>query len=236
MKGPIDSTPEPGGGDNDDDRDAMDPFDLNLHPDHLNRLRNNEMLDDRLIAHLLRCFSVAANSWAIVDSLHLLQMPPPDKLKALYASKETLFIPVHHQNAAAHWSCLVVTNPNISPVAHHYDSCPNPSHSAAARDYVTDIFDVLQPRRLQPRRMVIFRDVNSARQRNGVDCGIFVLVNAIYLLLGLQPPATDVDSNLWRRVFAAMLCSKDQQHMSDLSEAIKRRSPVAGVQDAQQVL
>jgi hypothetical protein len=61
--------------------------------------------------------------------------------------------------------------------------------------------------------------VKAARQDNLVDCGIFVIINAIYLLALRQPPE-HANALIWRQVFAAMLRPTD----STISSMSKTRS------------
>jgi hypothetical protein len=204
----TESTKEPMVIDDDDDGTPgesvpMSAFDIGEV--HHRRMRDNEKLDDATINYLLKCLFVDATSWGVIDSLQPCDNQLPEshgkKLRAALDGRRALFFPIHFED---HWTCAFIHDITSStPVVHLYDSLPGSvRHENVARKRVTTTYHALGHK-----RSLIFRDVvGVAKQENGVDCGLFLLIIAMYLLAQGAPPQQVSCPITWRQVFASMLC------------------------------
>ncbi|CAJ2510717.1 Uu.00g063420.m01.CDS01 [Anthostomella pinea] len=124
---------------------------------------------------------------------------------------DTILIPINHN---AHWTLLVI-RPTRRTVA-YVDSF----HSAG-RHQMTLAYKWLE---LFLGDRYVANDWKDARysvpsQTNGHDCGMFVITNAIYLALGLDPNSySQKDMPLQRKRIAAMLLNKGFHGAFDLSK------------------
>ena len=120
-------------------------------------------------------------------------------LKKLDPHIKTLLIPLHHSKAR-HWTlaCYNVKEATI----YHYDSLPSlgalPASVSRITGYATTIFS-------SDSREWKVRVPTFSMQTTDVDCGVFAVLAAIYIMSDLPPPTNLSNCNAWRFVFRAVL-------------------------------
>ena len=140
----------------------------------------------------------------VFDDTYLIT--PPTVKERLRIRNDRLFVfPLHHTQPA-HWTLAIIDlmTGNID----HYDSlksspCKGEAHQLTER-FVK--FLISQEPDFEKVRWR-FESRDCCAQLNDYDCGIYVLVNALYRMLELPLPKT-LDSELWRRAFTAYLKHK----------------------------
>ena len=128
----------------------------------------------------------------------------PPALRGLDPQVERLIVPLHHDKAQ-HWTlaCIEITSHKIR----HYDSLPLKSGNRVRR-ILEDFASSLNEHSNQPWVTVT---EPFCRQNNSFDCGIYVLVAAIFLMAQQQPPTDLHDCSPWRLIFRAMFQEADSE-------------------------
>ncbi|KAM0201389.1 hypothetical protein ACHAPA_011875 [Fusarium lateritium] len=192
----------------------------------LDRIRNREWLNDIAIDNTLQALLVLQPIDAVAVNPVTSTLP-----RALVARLQrprvlSLFLPLHHSN---HWTLFVLSSQ--SQAVTFYDSLP----SAASPDLVA---------RLEGVQQGLLRDFDfdlvaaakagtaqCPRQMNGDDCGVAVVVNALYVLAGRPLPSSQhCNFSSWRQVFVALLVNDEPVNTLLLPEHLAEPT-VALVQD-----
>lgn len=126
---------------------------------------------------------------------------PPLRLQATHRH---LLVPINSNN---HWSLahIDVSNQTIS----YYDSWPDTETQTRAREAISIFVKHLESG--LDKSKWSFNVGMSAVQDNSYDCGVFLLVNALHLVLSdfkHLDPKISVDCTLWRKVFQSVINSE----------------------------
>jgi len=159
------------------------------------------MLDDEIIRKLLTIFASGMPEWQVIDSL-LIQKG--SKFPPLRERAEKVLAVVHKDGpneTSWHWTLFAIDS--RTGLIQYCDSVSNGDVPLYAQDYLQLILQwlgrgrALKTTHWEPPR------TKSAKQENIIDCGIFVLVNALHLLMDKETPQT-INPSLWRRILASM--------------------------------
>lgn len=126
----------------------------------------------------------------------------PPALKGLDPQVERLIVPLHHDKAQ-HWTLAFIDIP--SHKTRHFDSLPLKSANRVKR-VLEEFATSLDERSNDP---WVTTTESFCRQNNSFDCGIYVLVAAIFLMAQQQPPTDLHDCSPWRLIFRAMFQEAD---------------------------
>ncbi|KAF4464317.1 ulp1 protease family [Fusarium albosuccineum] len=170
----------------------------------LARIWKSEMLNDVAICRILtRLVSLRPIKSFTVDSLAI------DKPLALLFHQRlqkprTLLVPLHLPKSA-HWILLVLQTPGKTSIL--YDSLPH-----LASDELGARLNTVEHGLLAGLGWNLegAKRVEWPHQQNGVDCGVSLLVSAVYTLAGRPSPGNECDYTLWRKVLAALFVSDDE--------------------------
>ncbi|KAM0339750.1 hypothetical protein ACHAPU_010790 [Fusarium lateritium] len=177
----------------------------NAAHDALDRIRNGEWLNDIAIENTLQALLALQPIDAVAVNPVTSTLP-----RALVARLQrprvlSLFLPLYYSN---HWTLFVLFSQ--SQAVTFYDSLPSgTSPGLVAR------LEGVQQGLLQDFDfdLVAAAEAGTAecpRQMNGDDCGVAVVVNALYVLAGRPLPSSHhCDFSFWRQVFIALLVNDE---------------------------
>lgn len=188
---------------------AGDDCQLSLEEDDLKCLEPGSELSHKIINAVL-CLLSALHPFTVkvIDSLSQVPIPSDDWLQAVdeASSRPIILIPIYFppsDPSIGHWLLAVLD----SGGARLLDSLPGDAHTQFAKERMEMLF------REQPMLWPDWGSINEtecARQETGsIECGVAVLVNAIYFVAaslgsGIELPKT-LDAALWRDALALLL-------------------------------
>ncbi len=118
----------------------------------------------------------------------------PSHVPRIWDSITSILLPLHHRTAQ-HWTLAIFDM--VDHTIQHYDSLSTPEPTSVDQ-HLLNLAD-----RFKTGNWTIW-DIIGAQQRNGHDCGVFVLISAIFALAKTTRPS-QFDCTLWRFLFQAML-------------------------------
>ncbi|KAI0483979.1 hypothetical protein GGR56DRAFT_668584 [Xylariaceae sp. FL0804] len=165
-----------------------------------------------------RCVPISSLYWKAFTADHNKLYPRAFKrswnmTKENFMQIDTVLIPVNH---GAHWTLLVI-RPSQRTIA-YCDSfgSAGASHVAHAREWLSRFLGGTSAARADEWDVVKY---NVPGQTNMYDCGVFVITNAMFVALGLDPAQYEaVDMPLQRRRLAAVLLNGGFHGDFDLSD------------------
>ncbi|OHE98108.1 hypothetical protein CORC01_06622 [Colletotrichum orchidophilum] len=146
--------------------------------------------------------SLSAN-WGTFSPQHLEQI----------ATAQKLLVPLHLETHV-HWALAVLT-PNTKRIE-IFDSLSSNAHHADTERRIKKLIPRAYPRET-PQDWRIIRQ-GAIQQRNGVDCGVMVLVHAMHYLSRTMLPES-INTDLWRDVFRDTLATMQCKMMDGQSAA-----------------
>ncbi|KAM5354617.1 hypothetical protein ACJ41O_001264 [Fusarium nematophilum] len=195
------------------------------------RLLGQQKLSDTVIHNMLTCLlSLRPLDAVSVDPLKIDQ--PFHHSLDRQLSQSVILAPIFIPKMK-HWALAVIKAPGSLQV---YDSLADREYPELHERVLVLRDGLLKDSPLQ--RFIEWNHVAVARcprQDNWVDCGVAVLVNAIYILAGRTPPSEN-DYMLWRRVLASLFLTEkgfslwEDKHLS-LRVPHLRGKPVVAIPD-----
>ncbi|RSL39991.1 hypothetical protein CEP54_016217 [Fusarium duplospermum] len=176
--------------------------------DALSRILKSNTLNNIAICRILtRLVSLRPIESMMVDSL-VIDKPLAPSFRRRLLKPCTLLVPIHLPKSA-HWALLVLQAPRKTSIL--YNSLPN-----CALDELDERLTAVEHRLLQNLGWELkgIRRAEWPHQQNDVDCGVSLLVSAIYTLAGRASPGEKCDYTLWRKVLAALFMSDDDLTLS----------------------
>lgn len=210
----------------DDDGPASSSSSCTSHQDAnsaaLQQLRDNTRLGDEAMEKIIGPFhteeiavfevaSPATGDWQAWARSHRLKLLP---------SQATVLVPLY-QPAIQHWILMHLHPPSASVTL--YNSIPTRNDGADVRTIGFALVSALGMD--TDNRAWTFTAVSPIPVQDGaVDCGVFVLVFALYALASRTLPC-DIDPRLWRRLFREALAGVQTQEISLLPAIPKNAQP-----------
>ncbi|KAL8788076.1 MAG: hypothetical protein Q9213_001834 [Squamulea squamosa] len=140
-----------------------------------------------------------------------------------------LLIPLHAKNR---WSLCTVDV--LNRIISYYDSLPNmPSLSLARKALLIFIERQAIDSNISAWS---FKNMPSAHQNNFFDCGVYTLVNALYLVKSDFAPldlTMPIDCDLWRAVFRSLVSGKASKYPDGMGQA--QAAVVSAVKQQRQI-
>lgn len=161
------------------------------------QLRSGSKLKDDAIHSVLKLLTACAPSFLDIDSLRT-QSKHSSRL-AVPPTVDTLLLPIHQSD---HWTLAVVHLPTRQ--IHYFNSLQRPAYLQEAKSVLKAFFAMHMPADEQWDHWRIAESA-CAQQTNGVDCGVFVLVCAMYAVTLRFPMPARVDICFWRQAFTVLL-------------------------------
>ncbi|KAL8922098.1 MAG: hypothetical protein Q9208_005408 [Pyrenodesmia sp. 3 TL-2023] len=161
-------------------------------------LQPHQRLTTTCIELLLRMFNTG--DMRIFDPAYIDCENPQPKPALGIPPNQTLLIPLHHRGGDGHWTLAVVVN---NTTAYFYNSWTSLKYTQQAWRAM-DVFCRSQSSVPELHPKLELRACRCPQQTNADDCGIFVLVAALYIM-AQQPMPDTIDSQSWRPVFQAAL-------------------------------
>lgn len=141
--------------------------------------------------------------WYNIEAEHPRQIQLPSSALGC----RTAFLPLHHRTNH-HWTLAMLDLTAYE--IHYYDSMPSKPaghHERIASRLIKSLDGIKANDSNYPSPWTFIHE-DAAVQPNCFDCGIYVLVNAYYLISGLSVP-TAVDGAIWRKVFRLLVCGEE---------------------------
>ena len=172
------------------------------HGPNANCLQPGRWLEGTLILHILRqVVALSPISMRVVDPLLVKGQPLPARVvdDLTCPPKFTAILaPVHLGEAggAQHWVLAAISPTSVRIL----DSLPGATDKAEVRAKLRHVMATVG---LEENAEISFQQCPS--QRNSVDCGVAVIVNAIHIVARRPIPSPDTcDYGIWRRVLIAL--------------------------------
>jgi len=206
-------------------------------------LRADKWLNNYAIQQVLQVFNLADNCH-IVDPTWVSVSKPNKRVGRRYREQaylaaddriKLIIVPLNHGNT--HWT-LGIINVKTGSVE-VYDPLNSPNYTIAAKEALAAFATTITCK-----MPLSFSFPNeAARQRNTIDCGIYILVHAIYRMYDL-PLLGDVHGEIWRYAFECSISTantkppkwspiqeqdtipKEGRTLRDLLQAARRRLEV----------
>lgn len=174
------------------------------------QLLNNLRLTGAIINNILACYNPDPIKVRVLDTdlVDLDGVAHQDRAlknrSKVHRSTQRLVFPIHQSNAA-HW-ILCVADLTLSRAILFDPSRDEPCKQKYAESVL------LAVRTFAPQVAWVLGSMEtSLRQSNGVDCGLYVCVVAIYWMHGKEFPGS-LDCSLWRKHFAILFGSEGEPY------------------------
>ena len=173
----------------------------------LQRFAENQMLDDHCINEVLAALNPDASIWYVADT-HIVSTESvsgaASESPGIRSSHRTLLLPIHHPGSC-HWSLAVLDREgNTCSI---YDSLSSRKYRDAASEAIkrfAQAFGVCK----EPLSIDVDPCPNI-RQGGLIDCGIFVIAAALYVLYEI--PIEHIELSVWRRHLATLFDDRRSQ-------------------------
>lgn len=162
-------------------------------------IANGNSINDTAIDTILEALAFSNRPVQCYSTLNIKANTPPTR-----PDLERIVCPVHLADLG-HWTLIIVEIKIECSI--YVDSLPHEGIPAVAATYHQRVMEWLRIQKVLPMRGGwSLNDRPSVLQETNVDCGLFMLVNVIYMLTHDCLPSK-IDAKLWRTIFVVFLTS-----------------------------